>query len=411
MFLKHLVISTFVICIFFTKVQVQAFTGYVTNIFESNVSVFDSTTNTVIATITAGAFPRPIAITPDREKAYIGNIIGNTVTILDLFRNIPIGTITVGTAPQDVAIAQNGRAYVTISDDTLAVIETSSDLVIATITLGSALNPFGNTVAPMSNKVYVVNLIGMTVSEVSTLTNIIIATITVGNSPNFIAITKDESRGYVTNSGDDNVTIVNLNSRLMIGTITVGEGPIGLALTPNDAKLYVANFMVDAVSVINTSSNILIATVTAGNGAQFLAITPDGTWVYVSNGYGNNLSVIDTTFDNVIATITVGMNPGEITFASALPVSVRAEVKKNIFLTQKELFNVIEWKRAEGIITEYRIYRDEALTDLIAIKQVSDPRIFRDHNRAQNTTYTYVVVAMNGSAVVSQGKVTVTTGR
>src|ERR1019366_1825125 len=47
--------------------------AYVTNA-SAIVSVIDTTTNTVVATIPVGIFPSGVAITPDDTRAYVANI-------------------------------------------------------------------------------------------------------------------------------------------------------------------------------------------------------------------------------------------------------------------------------------------------------------------------------------------------
>ena len=52
--------------------------AYVTNDSGSNsVSVIDTATNTVVATIAVGQFPFGVAITPDGTRAYVTNTLDN----------------------------------------------------------------------------------------------------------------------------------------------------------------------------------------------------------------------------------------------------------------------------------------------------------------------------------------------
>ena len=68
---------------------------YVTTIHD-NVSVIDTTTNTVSATIPVGISPTAVAITPDGTKAYVNNGRDGTVSVINTATNTVSATITVG---------------------------------------------------------------------------------------------------------------------------------------------------------------------------------------------------------------------------------------------------------------------------------------------------------------------------
>lgn len=57
--------------------------AYVSNANDSTVSVIDTTTNTVIATVPVGAGPFEVAITPDGARVYVANNISDAVFVID----------------------------------------------------------------------------------------------------------------------------------------------------------------------------------------------------------------------------------------------------------------------------------------------------------------------------------------
>ncbi|GAB2814309.1 hypothetical protein GCM10027176_18620 [Actinoallomurus bryophytorum] len=140
----------------------------------------------------AGAAPRtaPKAVTvvQQRTLAYVTNFNANTVSVIDTATNTVIDTITVGGAPVDVAFNPRGtRAYVTNSaSNTVSVINTATNTVIDTIGVGSV--PAGVAVSPGGTRVYVTNNGANTVSVIDTATNTVIATITVGAFPIRVAV-------------------------------------------------------------------------------------------------------------------------------------------------------------------------------------------------------------------------------
>jgi len=91
----------------------------------------------------------------------------------------------------------------------------------------------------------------------------------------------------------------------------------------------------------------------------------------------------------------------------AVPVSaptlLQGVARKNIFLTQIELLNIITWSPpVQGIPIAYRIYRNARLTQLVATISSNTPLRYVDHNRQPNKTYTYYIVAIDASGNVSQ---------
>src|SRR3979490_3151226 len=117
--------------LFAISAQAQTF-AYVTNTFANTVSVIDTASNTVVATIAVGGGPFGVAITPDGNRAYVANLFDNTVSVIDTAKKTVVATVALGNAPFGVAITPDGtRAYTT--GDPVSVIDTASNTVVATV--------------------------------------------------------------------------------------------------------------------------------------------------------------------------------------------------------------------------------------------------------------------------------------
>ena len=77
----------------------RALRAYITNFNGDNVSVIDTATNTVIATITVGDQPVGVAVNPAGTLVYVANFSSNTVSVIDAATNTVTATVTVGTNP------------------------------------------------------------------------------------------------------------------------------------------------------------------------------------------------------------------------------------------------------------------------------------------------------------------------
>ncbi|MDP3743030.1 MAG: beta-propeller fold lactonase family protein [Methylotenera sp.] len=77
---------------------------YISNGGDGNVSVIDTATNTVIATVAVGQRPWNMALTPDGKKLYVANGRSNSVSVIDTTDNKHITDIPVGNLPWGVVI-------------------------------------------------------------------------------------------------------------------------------------------------------------------------------------------------------------------------------------------------------------------------------------------------------------------
>lgn len=68
------------------------------------MSVINSATNTVTATIPVGSLPQGVAVTPDTSHVYVTNVGSDTVSVIDSATNAVSATIGVGGSPVAVAI-------------------------------------------------------------------------------------------------------------------------------------------------------------------------------------------------------------------------------------------------------------------------------------------------------------------
>ena len=88
--------------------QAQSF-AYVANEASDNVSVINTATNTVVATVTVGNAPFGVAITPDGAFAHVTNAGSGSVSVIKTTTKTVMATVTVGTEPVGVAITPRCR--------------------------------------------------------------------------------------------------------------------------------------------------------------------------------------------------------------------------------------------------------------------------------------------------------------
>ena len=130
-------------------------------------------------------------MSPDGNFIYVANEHSNSVSVINTASNTITATIPVGSDPLGVSVSPNGdMVYVTdFGDNSVSVINTASNTVTATITVGS--EPLGVSVTPDGKKVYIANNGGNSADVINTATNTVTAACATGNSPyafgNFIS--------------------------------------------------------------------------------------------------------------------------------------------------------------------------------------------------------------------------------
>ncbi|MEI6752953.1 MAG: FISUMP domain-containing protein [Paludibacter sp.] len=283
--------------------------AYVSNQGNNTVSVINTSTNTVTATVNVGNTPSGVSISPDGKKVYVSNGGSNTVSVINTATNTVTSTIAVGSSPYGICVSPDGsKVYVANEvSSNVSVINTATNTVLATVAAGS--HPNGISISPDGSKVYVVNWGNNNVNVINTATNTVTATITVGNGPFGVCVSPDGSKAYVTNRNSNTVSVINTATNTVTATVAVGTFPFGISVSPDGSKVYVANQSSNTVSVISTTTNTVTATVAVGTNPFGTSVSPDGTKVYVSNINSNNVSVINAGSNTVTSTVSIGTHP------------------------------------------------------------------------------------------------------
>src|SRR5205085_2307918 len=101
---------------------------------------------------------------------------------------------------------------------------------------------------------YVANQVDNSVSVIHTATNTVVATVGVGSGPQGVAITPAGTRRHATNFVDDSVSVIDTASNTVVTTVGVGIDPQRVAITPAGTRAYVTNVISSSVSVIDTAT-------------------------------------------------------------------------------------------------------------------------------------------------------------
>ena len=250
----------------------------------------------LVASAAPGMPPAAVAqVVPGR--VYVANFASDTVSVIDTATNTVIATVPVGDGPRGVGVTPDAtRVYVANEQsDTVSVIDTATNAVVATVAVGDW--PTGVRATPDGTRVWVTNAESDSVSIIDTGTNAVVATVPVGIWPIDVAFSPDGARAYVTSQADT-VSVLQANGSL-VTAVPVGHTPTGSEVLPNGSKIYVANQSSNPVSVIAAATNTVVATIPVDPDPTGVAVHPNGSRVYVAT-QSSSIEMIDTSTDTVV---------------------------------------------------------------------------------------------------------------
>src|SRR2546425_3932376 len=292
--------------------------AYLSNDAGPNVLAVDTSSSTLqptsIAVGSMGTTTYGVAVGPKGAKVYVtgGQSPGKLYVIDTATRAVT--PVTVGMYPRGVAVSRDGsRVYVANAlSQNVSVIDGATNTQVATVT-GFRGFPWGLTVSPVSNRLYVTNVYGSyagddDVKVIDPSTNQVVAgggVSGLGGLPMGIAVAPDGTRLYAADYGsgpsgrvwviDTDPSLMDGTNRAVVATVTVGPQPFGIAVTPDSKHVYVSNSGGNTVSVIDAatvSSGASSPMITVGNSPRGVSVSSDGSTVFVVNWFSGNLTAI-----------------------------------------------------------------------------------------------------------------------
>ena len=295
------------------------FTAFVVNEGSETISVIDTATNKVIATIDAGEKPAGIAITPDGKKAYVSQYLNNSIMEIDITNyEIVTQSIPVGERPTELAITpDSSEVYVSNSGSgTVSVINTEQKVETHEIFVGPG--PGEIAITPDGSRAYVVHQDENAVSCISIENkNVFPSKIPVGTEPQEIAVTPDGRQAYVPNFGSNNVSVIDVdpsgdNFNSVAAIIPTKIEPQSMAITSDGDRAYVC--CNGYITIIDTITNTVVENIGSGCDEKKIVLTPDGSRAYILETENNRVYILDINKIEPILPvfIDVGLNPEDI---------------------------------------------------------------------------------------------------
>ena len=314
--------------------------AYVTNEDSQDLSVIDTRSDSVVATIPVGTRPRGVRVAPDGRTVFVAlsgspkcpptmpdkeceklrsDKTKDGVAVVDVATRKVTRVLPGGSDPETFDISRDGSTLFVSNEDahSASIVDIPSGKVRSTVAVGR--EPEGVRLQPDGSVVWITGETDHNLTLIDTETGKVIEMIRVGQRPRDLAFNPDGSRAYVTAEVDGTVWVIDPRSKKIIKVIDLPKDskPMGVVTSPDAQRVYVANGRGGTVSVIDAATNAVIATTPAGQRPWGIALTPDGRKLYTANGPSNDVTVLDAGTLQVIKKIPVGKIPWGVAIGSS----------------------------------------------------------------------------------------------
>lgn len=270
-------------------------------VINGSLGIYDIATGRAAAdAVSVGPLPVAVAVAKTHDRAYVlsKNNYGNgTVAVVSTAAKRTIATVTVGADPIDLLLSPDDRyAYVSNARSvTVSVIELVSNRVLSEVSLGGylpqAISPDGRTLYAGSGS-YLIQIDAGTFARTLTATADFIGPVVASPDSRYVYIanTQQYAGTFMEPRGSDNtVSVLSATSSQVIQKIEVGQGPSALTLSADGRFLYVWARLAGTVSVIDTTLGkeiqrhvVPIASNSFSRQPQ-MKVAPDGTTLIISD--------------------------------------------------------------------------------------------------------------------------------
>ena len=244
-----------------------AATLYVTNTRSDSISVIDTETFDVVATILLGrGKSNRVAFHPDGRTAWVVFDKSRDLGVVDAEARTLLRRVKVGGNPYNLTFTPDGRHLVVLDWAS----ETSTDEVIF----------YDIAAGRVDGRV-----------EVSTW-------------PAHALFSRDGKHLYVSGETAGDLTVIDVAARTIVARIVHGGGDaMGLALSPDGKVLYAAAGENKTIVKIDTATHAPLGTIALPGIVHEATLTLDGKFLYTTLRKANRIVVVRTTDDKIVASI------------------------------------------------------------------------------------------------------------
>jgi YVTN family beta-propeller protein len=248
---------------------------------------------------------RAIALNARTDKVYAVDSAHDAVVVFAEDKEAAVN-IKVGKGPVALAINEaTNRIYVANNaGGSVSVIDGTNDVVVATVNVGTL--PYTLAVNPVTNKVFVSNVFSDKITLIDGATNAT-STIKAGSADSIVIDTKRD-RAYLIGWEGTSLTVLDSNPAI-IGKIKMGGMHLwGMAVDETAGKLYITRAGNAQLAIVDEASEN-VTNIPTGSTPCAVALNLATNRIYVVNHEDDTVTVIDAREGKTLATVKVGEKP------------------------------------------------------------------------------------------------------
>lgn len=259
-----------------------------------------------------------------RPLAYIVNRQSDYVSVIDIFERAVVNSITVGADPFGISVSPDGdRVYVASRENGISIIDAVANTVFDQIHVQA-----GNlVVSPDGMHLYAVSRDERTLYRIDTTSREVLDTVEIGPDPLGIAVNNEGTRVYVSSLDDGTIKVVDSLTMSVIAVIPVTEpgDPVwDIEVSPDGTKIYAVSSPFCRLVAIDSRTHAIVqardclADLFMAEECH-LAVSPDGSKIALSDiteeHIPRTIFVVESQSLNVLKTFPA-LEPSDLDFTA-----------------------------------------------------------------------------------------------
>jgi YVTN family beta-propeller protein len=286
--------------------------AYVGNFKDSTVSVIDTASERVVATLPVAAGPDGIVIAPDGRSVFVSGSSASAVSEIDTAGDRVTRGIEVGKGPQGLAMTADGKWLLVAvnGDDRVAFVDTSAHGVSATVPVPK---PHTIAIRPDGRQAYVASQepghFALVVIDMAT--RAVVTQIPLDKPPRDLEFDPDGKALYLTLAGVPAVQVLDAATNQWGAPIPTGVSPHIAQHFAGMASGVVVVQGPGEVMLFDPAARTSVRSIGVGKQPHWLDLSADGKKLWVSNEGSNDVSVVDLG-GGAMHTVPVGNAPRKV---------------------------------------------------------------------------------------------------
>ena len=286
--------------------------AYVGNFKDNTVSVIDTSTATVIATIPVATGPHGIVQTPDGRTVYVSGDGSSQVSAIDTASDRVVKTLDVGKSPHGMAMSPDGRTLLVgvYGEDRVAFVDTATQSTVASVPVAKvhtiAVRPDGKVAYVASQDPGKFALVVIDLAS-----RAVVRTVPLDKPPRDPEFAADGSALYFTLAGVNAVQVLDPASDKILAQVPTGASPHIAAVFAGAPAGAVVVQGPGELLLFDPVSRAPLRSVAVGKQPNWMAASADGKKIYVTNEGSNDVTVVDLA-TGATNTIAVGNAPRRV---------------------------------------------------------------------------------------------------